>query len=221
MTLKLEGRTKSGGYVAQVVDVYRSALAAAALRYGLAPHERRMPALAGGILPTAVDGILPAANRGMGEIRWPAPAAGLSPQTCVEELAHTASRTLSTGFFFPRRKVESLPEHFTARPVVARLLAPASGPQGVSAEEARGLSFHPADAPSAPCESWHVQVRSQWDAEKDVTVLLPGMHRPLLRAGEYALENHRGERVTRLHSGTMGVLHCAMPELRGGLYLRA
>ena len=194
--LKLEGRTKSGGYVAQVVDVYRSALAAAGLRRGLEPHGRRMSA----------------------------PVAGLTPEACVRELAHTASRPLSTGFFFPRRKVESLPDTWTARPVVARLLAPASGPQAVSAAEAAGMQFLAAEAPAlpcVPCASWHVQVRSLWDADKDVTLLLPGMHRPLLRAGSYALENHRGERVTRLHSGTAGVLHCALPELRGGLYLRA
>ena len=164
--LKLEGRTKSGGYVAQVADVYR----------------------------TALDRHAGVAAVPQGEGRA---ASNPSPEDLLTELFHTASRPLSTGFFLPRRKVEPQPEGFLARPVVARL------------REAVGPG------------SWRVQVRSPWLASQDAAVLVPGMHRPELVAGKYALENHRGERVDRLHPGMEGVLHCEAEGLAAGLYIRA
>ncbi|MEG1610212.1 MAG: peptidase U32 family protein [Bilophila sp.] len=156
--LKLEGRTKSGGYVAQVVDVYRSALK-----------------------------------------QLTTPLATLRTADCVRELFHTASRPLSTGFFLSRRRVEARPEGFLSRPVVARLM-------------------QPLDA-----SSWQIQVRSPWFADRDASILLPGMRRPALRPGSYRLENHRGERVAVLHPGMDGVLHCDKPVegLTPGLYVRA
>ena len=105
--------------------------------------------------------------------------------------------TLSTGFFLPHRKVECQPEGFRPRPVVARL------------REAVGPG------------SWRVQVRSPWLAAQDAAVLVPGMRRPALVAGQYSLENHRGERVDRLHPGMDGVVHCEVEGLTAGLYIRA
>ena len=156
--LKLEGRTKSGGYVAQVTDVYRTALN------------------------------MTAAPRG---------DASLSADDFVTELFHTASRPLCSGFFLPERHVEAIPEDFRPRPVVARIGEP-SGNGG-----------------------WQVQVRSPWSANSDATLLLPGMCRPVLHAGSYTLENHRGEKAERLNPGTIGVLYCEEDHLRPGLYIRA
>ena len=65
--LKLEGRTKSGGYVAQVTDVYRTALNRAAA----APEDSS----------------------------W--------DDALVEELFHTSSRPLCSGFFLPQREVKT------------------------------------------------------------------------------------------------------------------
>ena len=157
--LKLEGRTKSGGYVAQVTDVYRTAMARAA--------QLKDDASA----PTEED--------------------------FVTELFHTASRPLCSGFFLPERRVETVPEGFRPRPVVARVVEP-SGQDG-----------------------WQIQVRSPWHAGDDAAILLPGMRRPVLRAGRYTLENHRGEKVDRLNPGTTGVLYCEEENLRAGLYIRA
>ncbi len=154
--LKLEGRTKSGGYVAQVVDVYRTALDGCA---------------GGGWTPFLF-------------------------RSCLSELFHTASRPLSSGFFLPRRRVETQPDAFRPRPVAARLL---------EALESGG---------------WRVQVRSPWSAEREASVLFPGLRRPSLVPGAYALENHRGERTTLLHPGMEGVLHCGLEGLRPGLYVR-
>lgn len=153
--LKLEGRTKSGGYVAQIVDVYRSALDQ---------------------------------------------SSSLGTSTLLHELFHTASRPLSTGFFLSRRRVETPPVGFQPRPVVARLMESL-----------------------ADGESWRIQVRSPWSAASEAAVLLPGMRRPALQPGTYHLENHRGERVSILHPGMGGVLHCgqSIEGLASGLYVRA
>lgn len=156
--LKLEGRTKSGGYVAQVTDVYRTALRLAAA------SERNEDA------PSADD--------------------------LVSELFHTASRPLCSGFFLPERRVEQRPEDFVTRPVVARV---------VGATENGG---------------WRIQVRSPWESDKNAVILLPGMERPVLESGRYALENHRGEKTDRLNPGMEGVLYCDEANLRSGLYIR-
>ncbi|MFR1532520.1 MAG: peptidase U32 family protein [Bilophila wadsworthia] len=89
--LKLEGRTKSGGYVAQIADVYRTALDR---------HARRE-----------------AGGPDCGKVE-------ISTAALLEELFHTASRPLSTGFFLPRRRVEAPPAGLLPRPVVARLAEP-------------------------------------------------------------------------------------------------
>lgn len=156
--LKLEGRTKSANYVAQVTDVYR----------------------------TALDSLT-----NLGE------AAEHPADIYVQELLQTASRPLSSGFFLPERYVEPIAQGFRPRPVVARIESRLS--EG----------------------SWALQVRSPWEASSDASILLPGMKRPLLPAGSYALENHRGERVDRLNPGTKGVLHCDTEHLQAGVYIRA
>jgi putative protease len=163
--LKLEGRTKSGGYVAQITDVYRTALNAALQRQtgDTTPSE---------LNEQSADGF-------------------------VHELLNTASRPLCSGFFLPERRVEEIPQGHRPRPVVARIL------------EKTGDG------------AWRVQVRSPWNAEADASVLLPGMRRPLLKAGSYTLENHRGERTERLNPGMEGVVHCAVEDLQPGLYIRA
>ena len=155
--LKIEGRTKSGGYVAQVTDVYR----------------------------TALDSALNL------------PAEAFEPERFLDELFHTASRPLCSGFYLPEREVEAVPADFRARPVVARVLGPAEN------------------------SGWRVQVRSPWESTQDASVLLPGMRRPLLKAGSYVLENHRGERTDRLNPGMDGVLYCQCEAMPEGVYIRA
>ncbi len=156
--LKIEGRTKSGGYVAQVTDVYRTAL------------DRAL----------VLDASLP-----------------LDADAFVQELFHTASRPLCSGFYLPERQVEAMPEDHCVRPVVARVLGRTEN------------------------GGWRVQVRSPWEADQDASLLLPGMKRPLLKSGDYVLENHRGERTTRLNPGMEGVLYCEYADLPDGIYIRA
>ncbi|WP_458400536.1 peptidase U32 family protein [Mailhella sp.] len=161
--LKLEGRTKSGGYVAQVTDVYR----------------------------TAIDRIL--AMDALKDTAGPA----FDADVFAEELFHTASRPLCSGFYLPEREVQPVPEGFSARPVVARVLGPSEG------------------------GGWSVQVRSPWESSQDASILLPGMRRPLLKSGTYVLENHRGEKTERLNPGMNGVLYCEWESMPAGVYIRA
>lgn len=157
--LKLEGRTKSGGYVAQVADVYR----------------------------TAIDTVCSSSSSLHEETK----------ARLLHELLHTSSRPLCSGFYLSERHVESVPQDFVARPVVARVMR---------RHENGG---------------WEVQVRSPWDDSADASVLLPGMRRPMLKAGGYTLENHRGERTERLNPGMQGVLHCEAEGIMPGIYIRA
>lgn len=152
--LKIEGRVKSGGYVAQVIDVYR----------------------------TALDDIARHQHRG---------------QEYIDELIHTASRTLSTGFFLPGAARVSYPyEKSNQHPLVARF------------EEQNEQG------------AWRVTVKAPWDASLPATVLLPGMRRPIMEAGTYQLENHRGHKVDKLHPGMTGFVYCSLEGIERGLYIR-
>lgn len=170
-SLKIEGRMRTGGYVAHAVDAYRTALnalKAAKGKYDCTPHEA--------------------------------------------ELRNTATRALSNGFFIPRRhctpsagatarKAADLPAFSAAHalPLLARI------------EEALGP------------QSWRVSVRGRWDAARPAVLVLPGMQRPVLKVGEYSLENSKGQAVSLVHSGTEAVLHLQSPceALARGLYVRA
>ena len=153
--LKIEGRTKSGSYVAQVTDVYRTAL-------------------------NTVSNGTP-----------------FDADTFVAELFQTASRPLCSGFYLPERFVEENPQTMQSRPVVARI------------------------AERTENDGWKIQVRSPWESDRDASVLLSGMRRPLLRSGTYTLENHRGEQTDRLNPGMEGVLYCDCNDIVPGVYVRA
>ncbi len=167
--LKVEGRSKSGSYVAQVTDVYRTALLRVASRMGSLVEDAGVSAA----------------------------VSELSITTLLQELSHTASRPFCTGFFLPRRRVEKVVFEGEKRPIVARLIEPLSS------------------------GGWRVRVLSPWSAARDVSVLLPGMRRPVSSGGTYVLENHRRERVSLLHPGTEGFWHGAPAEAYAGLYVRA
>lgn len=150
--LKIEGRMRTGGYVAHAVDAYRTALsdlASGAFRSGL----------------------------------------------YVEELRRASLRPMGTGFFLPRRRAVGGAAARAA--LLARLEEPAGD------------------------DAWHISVRGRWEAENPAVLLLPGLRRPVLAPGTYALENHRGERVRTLHPGMRGLLRCAAPSAARGIYVRA
>ncbi len=154
--VKIEGRTRSEGYLAQVTDAYRTALDAL-------PERRFGPAV------------------------W------------LEELRTFAVRSLSSGMFLPkgRRRVwQSGPGD--ERPILAKVLsAPGKG---------RRL----------------VAVRAPWDTKRDVEILVPGLRRTVLRAGDYSLEDVAGNRLERVNPGMEHILALLGPTLlEPGWFLRA
>ncbi len=156
-SLKIEGRTKSPSYVAQVTDIYRTALD----RTLLTTEEKKN-------LPYSVNDL-------------------------IQDLASVATRPLSTGFFLPERRIEALPIKQNKK-IVARII------------EQVGES------------SWLLDVRAPLHEGKSIQVLVPGYQRPHLPA--YSLENHKGEKVTQIHPGMRGVIHCECEHLREKLYIQ-
>ncbi len=160
--LKIEKRMRSSGYVAQVTDVYATALKALAARE-------------------------------------------FSPAAYLAELAHSAGRPLSSGFFLPRRVRIPMPDQGITRPIVARIAGPleAGGNSG-------GLA-------------WEIDVRALWQAELPAGIILPGLRRPTLEAGEYRLFNHNGAESAVLNPGTRAALYLEepIPDLQAGIFLRA
>ncbi|BBD08809.1 peptidase U32 family protein [Desulfovibrio ferrophilus] len=118
------------------------------------------------------------------------------PGLYLDELMNTASRPLGTGFFLPGRKA-LYGQAEAPRPILARVLA------------------RRAD------NAWEVAVRHRWNVDRPITVLKPGLKRPIIAAGDYALEKLDGEQVDVIHSGMTIVLRCESKDILENLYLRA
>lgn len=117
-------------------------------------------------------------------------------RTYLPDLVRTASRPLSTGFFLKRRQMVA--GEAEPRPLLAKVIEPL--------DEAGG--------------AWSVTVMGQWDESRGVELMLPGMRRPVLPPGAYALENHRGERTGCAASGTRGVLYTQVRGIVPGVFVR-
>ncbi len=92
-SLKIEGRTKSPSYVAQVTDIYRTAIDQTCVKLGIEPK----------FTP----------NRSHIE----------NEEFMLELFNSSGKnpRALSTGFFFPERIDRKAPENYSPRPIVAKL----------------------------------------------------------------------------------------------------
>ena len=147
---------KTSSYLAQVLDVYRTALS----------------------------------DIKLGKFR---------PYLYHQELAGTATRPLSSGFFLPaKQKTLVQPLKPYQRPqVLAKILR----------KEQPG--------------KWLLSVRHKWKADKSVHILSPGLERPLLYCKGYRLENEQGESLQVVHSGTNCWLRSDNPCLQEGLFIRS
>lgn len=157
--VKVEGRTKSSSYLAQVTDAYASAL------------------------------------RDLGDPNL----TRFAPEVYLAELANTASRPLSTGFFDAGRPriIAEPPGPEQARPVVARVL------------EALGNG------------RYSVEVKHRWDTRgHDVEILVPGMARPRMAPEEFGLETDQGVALGEAHPGQKAVLITDRPEIVPDMFLR-
>ncbi|WP_244963558.1 peptidase U32 family protein [Oceanidesulfovibrio marinus] len=119
-------------------------------------------------------------------------------QAVMDELRHAAARPLGTGFFCetPRLLYDPEASPFIRRPMAGKIIAPAGD------------------------HRWSVAVKGRWDTAAAIDILVPGLQRPRLAPGDYALENAAGERITLAHSGMDAVLVCDHPDLSAGFFLR-
>lgn len=114
----------------------------------------------------------------------------------LPDLARTASRPLSTGFFLRKRR--AIHGDAAPRPLLAKVLEPLD--KGKNA--------------------WAVTVLGTWNETRPAEIMLPGMRRPVMAPGTYALENHRGERAGSAASGTRAVLYADTPGIVPGVFIR-
>ncbi len=161
-SLKIEGRMRTGGYVAHVVDSYRQAL-----MWCNSSKKARLP--------------------------WQE----LS-QELLRNLSTFATRAQGSGFFAPHHQ-NIIPAPKNAVRAHVAVLA------RLEEEVRNGV--------------WRISVRGKWPKETSVRIILPGGARPVLAGGHYALENHKGETVHTVHSGTVAYLHCETQGLRQGVYI--
>lgn len=114
----------------------------------------------------------------------------------LPDLSRTASRPLSTGFFLNKRR--AVTDVAAPRPLLAKVLEPLN----------------------SDATAWAVTVLGKWDEARPAEIMLPGMRRPVMKPGRYALENHRGERAGSAASGTRAVLHTDVPGVVPGVFIR-
>ncbi len=117
----------------------------------------------------------------------------------MHEILNTSTRPLGSGFFLPLERKNFSDAHtnsFQPQPLVAK----------IGQRLGQG--------------AWEVDLRGTWLAESGVSLMLPGLHRPILEAKDYVLENHKGELVSALHSGTKGVLRTDFGALQSGIFVR-
>ncbi len=154
-SLKIEGRMRSSSYLAQVLDVYKTALQ----------------------------------DLSQGNFR---------PVLYLQELFASQSRPMGSGFFLPagRRLLFAASRAKTDTPVLGKVLA------------------------QLDRDKWLISVRHRWYDYFDLHLLLPGLRRPLIQTGTYALEDERGHKLQIAHSGLKAVLRLENPELQAGFMLR-
>lgn len=125
----------------------------------------------------------------------------------LAELRHAATRPLTTGLFGAdaRREIPGLDRLAPRRQPMLRVLAPAK------------------DDGSA----WHVELKGSLDTKRleGLTLILPGLARPVLPPGSYRLEQGPesdlpGLPVDKAHPGMRLVLYAAHPGMRPGIFAR-
>lgn len=150
--LKVEGRTKSSGYIAHAADTYKTAL------QDVMRGERRL-------------------------------------SLYYEELAQAGSRPLTTGLFLGKQRsipqITAAPKH----PIFAQIIEPISD------------------------DKWLIQIKRKWVAGNDITIMLPGLQRPVISAGDYGIGKVNGEKLAVANPGLPVVLRLQHTELQSRLFL--
>ncbi|MDL2307509.1 U32 family peptidase [Desulfovibrio sp. OttesenSCG-928-C06] len=131
----------------------------------------------------------------------------------LAELLQNSSRQLTSGFFLPEERVD-----------ICRMAANAGLEHTPGKQSSVLARFVEPASPDAT--SWIIDVKENWNAETPAELMLPGMKRPLLQSGSYALENHRGESSSQVSCGTRAVLHLGseaaeqLANIEPGIFIR-
>jgi len=129
------------------------------------------------------------------------------PRTALAELRHAATRELTAGLFGAdaRRPIPGMDRSAQRRQPMLRVLSPAR----------------------ADSSAWNVELKGTFDTRRPegLTLMLPGLLRPVLAPGSFRLEqgpdsNLPGLPVETGHPGMRLVLHAAHPGLRPGIFAR-
>ena len=212
--LKIEGRMKSAGWLAHVVDAYRVALDALRETDDVA-HEP------GPAFHPAAHGLnaLPGARSG--------PGGGTGSETggrgikerlrdaCMAEVLYPATRPLGTGFFLHNRR-----RNFTEE-LLAAGMASRPNRSGESRLPRLGRRLLARVIEPAGLGVWRIEAHGNWKRDMDVELMLPGLRRPVLVGGSYGLENQRGELAGSIGNGNRGLLYSDMPGIVPGIFIRA
>jgi putative protease len=134
-------------------------------------------------------------------------AGSFAPRQALAELRHAATRALTTGLFGAdaRREIPGVQRGGQRRSPMLRVLSPAR--------------------PDA--SAWNVEMKGTFDTRRPegLTLMLPGLERPVLSAGGFRLEHgpHSstpGLPVEQAHPGMRLILHAAHPRLVPGVFAR-
>lgn len=131
-------------------------------------------------------------------------AGSFAPRAALAELRHAATRPLTSGLFGadPRKTIPGLD-----------LKAPRSLPLMRVLGASETIFSGPA---------WDVELKGTFDPARPegLTLILPGLTRPVLGPQDYRLERPDGLPLTAGHPGLRAVLFCAHPGLRPGIFVR-
>jgi putative protease len=135
-------------------------------------------------------------------------AGAFAPRAALAELRHAATRPLTTGLFGAdaRRGIPGLDRLAAPRRMpMLRVIAPAN----------------------AAATAWDVELKGTFDTTRPegLTLILPGLKRPVLPPGSFRLEHGAGSSTPGLpaatgHPGMRAVLRAEHPELRPGVFAR-
>ncbi|MBU1228976.1 MAG: U32 family peptidase, partial [Proteobacteria bacterium] len=126
------------------------------------------------------------------------------PRRALAELRHAATRPLTSGLFgaHASRTIPGLDLEAPRRLPLLRVLAPRE------------------DFFSGP--AWEVEIKGTFDPARPegLTLILPGLGRPVLAPGEFRLERPDGLPLGAGHPGLRAVLFAGHPGLRPGVFAR-
>ena len=192
--LKIEGRMKSAGWVAHVVDTYRVQL-------------DTLTGSVGTVFTKTAQKNVFAAFAANGK-------SGISSH--MKELLFCATRPLGSGFFLQGKRRDLTEEYIHALDLPLR-----TNRNGESVLPQLGHQIVGRVVEQVSLGVWIVEAQGNWRRNMDVELMLPGMRRPQLIGESYGLENQRGELTGHLGNGTRGLLYADNMDIIPGIFLRS